>query len=109
LSGRERAVYETAEVNFYQLPSEKTGCSTNADCEADYFCLDYMWEYNSQFDSGKGCWHKSVCGGNGNASYMMFDERKLQMFGCSGTVTDALIYPIDIVAAKHWDTYEPGC
>ena len=68
-------------------------CSTDRDCkgldvgraDGQYSekgaCLQHMWNYGSQHESGKGCWDISVCNNaNGNSSYTMFDGRLIQWF-----------------------------
>jgi len=85
-------------------------CTADSDCEADHFCLDHMWAYNGQTESGTGCWTSAVC--SGNASFDMFDGRKLQFF-CSEEQTTAAaamsapwgLTPIE----KAFSTFEVAC
>jgi len=50
-------------------------CETSWDCPLDdYICAGHNWEYNGQFESAVGCWHKSVCK---DEAFYMFDGRKL--------------------------------
>ena len=60
-----------------------------------------------------GCWHKSVC--TGNASYLMFDGRKIQWF-CGpealvkiNSVFGAMKFPLKAALAKHWTKAENAC
>ena len=107
----ERAVWVAAD-NKYVLSSEKS-CTLSTDCAADHVCVTHAWAYNDQYESAKGCWHKSVCAGN--ASFWMFDERKIQFF-CDTSATDKidgdfgeLTYPITVSETEHWTEARDAC
>ena len=67
-----RSVWVDAATKYASVSAK--GCKLSADCKADYVCAGHMWEYNTQFEAAKGCWHKSVCK---DLSFLMFDERKI--------------------------------
>ena len=50
----------------------------DSECDADHYCLNHMWAYNGQTESGTGCWDAAVCSGSG--AFDMFDGRTLQFF-----------------------------
>ena len=86
-------------------------CETTEDCTEGTVCVDHMWAYNGQTESGRGCWAAAVCKGNG--AYDMFDGRKLQYF-CSQDEKDAaasMSAPFGLTAASaaHFDTFEVAC
>ena len=67
---------------IYGGPSTWKTCTVGDDtkCDDGTTCINHMWQYNGQTESGTGCWNKAVCSGTG--AYDMFDGRKLQFF-CS--------------------------
>jgi len=71
----------------YNSTSEWKSCASDSDCETDYYCLNHIWAYNGQIESGQGCWMSSVC--SGQSSFDMFDGRKLQFFCTDEQVTAA--------------------
>ena len=70
--------WASTDVKYYSenMPS----CLNDADCTSGYYCLNHMWTFTEQIDSGRGCWREEVCSGNG--SYDIFDGRIIQWF-CS--------------------------
>ena len=42
-------------------------CEKDEECAQDHVCVDMMWQTESwkAFDSGRGCFHASVCQGVG--------------------------------------------
>ena len=42
-------------------------CETDQNCVQDHVCVDMMWQTQNwkAFDSGRGCFHASVCQGSG--------------------------------------------
>jgi hypothetical protein len=67
-------------------------------------CIDHMWAYNGQTESGTGCWEDAVCSA---PAFLMFDERKIQWF-CSEdqkTAAAGLDAPFGLTAVNtpHWD------
>ena len=62
-----RACWSAATVKY---EDEWPSCRTDSDCTYDHYCLEHMWEYNNQIESGKGCWRKNVCAEGG--SFKMF-------------------------------------
>ena len=75
----QRACWSAAVVK-YPSKDSWSSCAADSDCSSGHYCLQHMWAYNDQTDSGKGCWREEVCAGNG--SYNMFGERTIQWF-CS--------------------------
>lgn len=77
---------EVARPDWQPVPSKYEGMSTwkscdeDDDCASDHYCVQHMWSYNGQLESGTGCWMKEVC--SGSTSFDMFDGRQLQFF-CS--------------------------
>ena len=72
-----RSCWEGADVKY---EGDWKTCKTDFDCEPRHLCLDHMWGYNSQSESGRGCWRENVCAGSG--AWDMQDGRNLQFF-CS--------------------------
>ena len=64
----------------YSSPWKSCTIGDDSTCDADHYCLQHMWSYNGQTESGTGCWSNAVCSGAG--AFDMFDGRKLQFF-CS--------------------------
>ena len=55
-----------AEQNKYTSGESFPTCMSDVDCPLDgYYCLEHMWSYNDQIESGKGCVKEGVCRGNG--------------------------------------------
>ena len=73
-----RSCWSAVEVKYHQ--DDIPICYGDGDCEPGFYCLNHMWEYNYQTESGRGCWRGNVCAGTG--AYQMFIERKQQWF-CS--------------------------
>ena len=46
-----RSCWHAAELK-YEKKEQWPKCITNGDCEQDYYCLNHMWEYNGQTESG---------------------------------------------------------
>jgi len=93
-----------------------TICTTDSDCDGDqYVCVQHMWEYNGQTDSGTGCWDQTVC--TNTQSWYMLDNRRIQWF-CSLEQRDkgneyiedggSLAYPLTS-ADIYWYDYEDSC
>lgn len=88
-------------------------CTTDADCKNGNVCVNHMWAYNGQHESGKGCWDATMCAGNG--SYLMFDERKIQWFcseeqtSAADTAAKANAFNLKQADAKHWDEFKVSC
>ena len=55
-------------------------CVSDSDCAHDHYCLNFIWSYNEQEESARGCWKRRICSGNG--SYAVFEDRPMQWF-CS--------------------------
>lgn len=86
-------------------------CTEDEHCATDTICLQHMWAYNGQVESGTGCWADAVCKGSG--AWDMFDGRKLQFF-CSEWETYLAGFmddPFGLTQArsKHFDTFEIAC
>ena len=40
----------------YTDDNEWKSCATDTDCTENHLCLQHMWAYNGQTESGQGCW-----------------------------------------------------
>mmetsp|Transcript_49707 Transcript_49707/g.57361 ORF Transcript_49707/g.57361 Transcript_49707/m.57361 type:complete len:275 (+) Transcript_49707:45-869(+) len=86
-----------ARPDWQPVPSKYDGISTwkscdeDDDCESNHYCLQHLWSYNGQLESGIGCWTKDVC--SGSTSFDMFDGRQLQFFCAQEQTTGALATP----------------
>ena len=58
--------WEEAEMSpmYGSVDNFKT-CESDSDCTDDHVCIQMMWSYWLEYDSGKGCFSKAVCQGNG--------------------------------------------
>ena len=108
----QRSCWSAAEVK-YQDPSDWPICTSDGDCGPDFYCINYMWAYNHQTESGKGCWRKEVCTGTG--SYTLFEERNIQWF-CSEEQFEAnkdALYPqnwkLEPLDPPYWDEFSIAC
>merc|ERR1712238_450869 len=75
----------------YDGISSWKSCDDDDDCESDHYCLQHLWSYNGQLESGTGCWTKDVC--SGSTSFDMFDGRQLQFFCSQEQTTGMLVTP----------------
>ena len=104
-----RSCWTSADIKFEEPLPE---CTVDADCAAEHYCLDYMWAYNDQTSSGRGCWEEAICAGNG--SYMALQsERKMQWFCSEDQLTanqgKSTLYDLEPTAEKHWNEYSVAC
>ena len=96
-----------------RYPGEWPACSNDTDCDPGHYCLNHMWTYNHQTESGKGCWREEVCAGNG--TYDMFVERIQQWFcteeqhAANAGKEAPAAWGLVPRPEKYWDTYEPAC
>jgi len=99
LVGEDADGVDVARPDWQPVPSKYNGTSTwktctvgnDDDCESDHFCVQHLWSYNGQLESGTGCWTKDVC--SGSTSFDMFDGRQLQFFCSAEQTTGALVTP----------------
>ena len=86
---KSQPAYEASTKPLYTAEEyKKKECTKDTDCAALTngvikigACLQHMWKYNEQHEAAKGCWDISLCNNaNGNSSYTMFDDRKIQWF-----------------------------
>jgi len=105
-----RSCWSAAEVKYnFDWPS----CVTDGDCDEDHYCLEHMWTYNGQTETGKGCWRRNVCTGTG--TYQMFEERIQQYMCTEEQFADNLDtqppqnWNLDPLPEKYWNEYEPAC
>ena len=105
-----RSCWAAAENKFEENEKFPT-CSTGFDCPADHYCLEHMWSYNHQIESGQGCVKKGVCAGNG--TWLMFEERILQFFCSEEQFAENENSPpefnLEPLPATVWDEYRTVC
>jgi len=74
-SAAARSVWVPADTIYRDVDDKE--CDSSWDCPDDFVCAGHLWAYNEQFESARGCWHKSVCK---DEAFLMFDGRKIQFF-----------------------------
>ena len=88
-------------------------CRGDGDCDADFYCLNHMWTYHEETETGRGCWKRNVCTGTG--TYQMFEERVQQYFCSEEQFAENLDteppqdWNLVPLPEKHWDEYKPAC
>jgi len=107
-----RSCFKPSEVKYNDI-GDWPQCRSDGDCLEGFYCLNHMWSWQEELETGQGCWKRNVCTGNG--AYVMFEERKQQYFCSEEQFAENLDTepPQDwnLVPSpeKFWDEYKPAC